>query len=45
MINERAFDDEALDFAILYSIFLIDDVKDQGPQLYLNDAKNIIVLI
>ena len=39
MINERAFDDEALDFAILYSIFLIDDVKDQDPQLYLNDAK------
>ena len=39
MINERCFDDEALDFAILYSIFLIDDVKDQGPQLYLNDAK------
>ena len=39
MINERGFDDEALDFAILYSIFLIDDVEDQDPQLYLNDAK------
>ena len=45
MINECAFDDEALDFAILYSIFLIDDVKDQDPQLYLDDAKNIIILI
>ena len=41
MINERGFDDEALDFAILYSFFLIDDVEDQDPQLYMDDAKKI----
>ena len=39
MINERGFDDEALDFATLYTTFLIDDVGDQDPQVYMSVVK------